>query len=281
MKELIRLYREADSAGNGGGNGSDAGAGAAFAIPDAYKDKPYLKGVDSPDKLFALLDGSQALIGKKHIPDDTSKPEEWEDFFKRVGRPDKPEAYAFDDKDLPADYKRDENFTNTMKAAMHKVGLSAKQAQALVKEFDNTIITMRKTHGEQTAAEKAAQDKAFDEITAKHFNTRKDEVLVNANKLLMEFTPKELQPYLNNLPNEQLTLMAAVLDGIRTKYIKEDGTPPGGVNGSGIGGTLAERTAEAQRLMTTDAYNNPFHPDHEATRKKISDLFAAERGKKV
>ena len=37
----------------------------AFSVPDAYKDRPYLKGVDSVDKVYEMLDCSQILFGQR------------------------------------------------------------------------------------------------------------------------------------------------------------------------------------------------------------------------
>ena len=55
-----------------------AGTAPAFSIPDAYKDRPYLKGVDSVDKVYEMLDGSQKLLGQRPagIPAPDAKPEE-------------------------------------------------------------------------------------------------------------------------------------------------------------------------------------------------------------
>jgi hypothetical protein len=66
---------------------------------------------------------------------------------------------------------------------------------------------------------------------------------------------------LNGLPTEARRLMAVSLDGIATKYIKEDTvTPPSAEGNGGTGNetrTEAELQQEMQKLMSDPAYFNP------------------------
>lgn len=64
-----------------------------FAIPEAYKDKPWASKVKSHDDLWKQLENTQSLIGKKAIAPDfkTATPQEIEDYYSQMRPADKAE----------------------------------------------------------------------------------------------------------------------------------------------------------------------------------------------
>ena len=106
-----------------------AGTPPAFSIPDAYKDRPYLKGVDSVDKVYEMLDGSQKLLGQRPagIPGPDAKPEEIEKFYSAT-RPKTAAEYQFE---IDPSIKADEKVIGKMKDLMFKHGLTPAQAKGM------------------------------------------------------------------------------------------------------------------------------------------------------
>jgi hypothetical protein len=77
------------------------------------------------------------VLGKSvSIPDDKADANEWQQFFSRIGRPDKPEGYEIKPPDIPsADKTVLNNFATNLSQQMHKLGLSKKQATEFYKWY--------------------------------------------------------------------------------------------------------------------------------------------------
>lgn len=119
--------------------GAEGGSpGAATADPFAGLDtgtrewigKKGYKGVEDVAK--AALN-AETLIGRSVVvPGDDAKPEDFDKFYGRIGRPEKPDGYEFKlPEGLPEDFTYSEDFASAAKAKFHEVGLSSKQAAAL------------------------------------------------------------------------------------------------------------------------------------------------------
>lgn len=243
-------------------------AAVTFAIPDAYKDKSYLKGVDSQDKLFAMLDGAQNLIGKRPagIPAQDASQEEWDKFYEAAGRPKEAKEYVFDGAD-----KADPKFLPKVQAAMHKAGLNSSQAKVVYTEVNNALMEMAKEQGINAQQ----QDTDFEALAAKTFGADRDKVLSTSKALLEKFVPADMKGELGKLSNENLIIMAGVLNNLSKTYIKEDGAPGSGPTTTGM--TPADISNKARALMLDPAYSDPFKPNHAAVKKQVDDLYALLR----
>jgi hypothetical protein len=257
-----------------GGNppaSSPSPAPAGFSIPDEFKDKPYLKGVDSHDKLFKMLDGAQELIGKRPagIPAPDAPQAEWDKFYDAVGRPKTAAEYQFEiDQSVKADVK----VLGKIKEIMHKYGLTPTQAKGLQKDFDAFGAEIAKARGESLQI----QNTNFDKLGAELFGVDRDKVMANGKTLLEQFTPPQLKGEVAKLSNEQLMVLAGVLKGISEKYIKADGAPHAQPAGGSNPDSLR---AEARTLMATPAYSNPMDPNHAATCARINEIYKLASGK--
>jgi len=101
-----------------------------FAVPDAYKEKPWTANVKSSDDLWKQLDNAQALIGKKIVVPDWEKadPKEIDEYVGQL-RPKDASAYKFAD-DMP------EAERTAYGAMLHEVGLPAPLANKLIEKYD-------------------------------------------------------------------------------------------------------------------------------------------------
>lgn len=297
MTMFLRLYREMEPTGGTGGAAGEppvaapaagvstapasvstsmalppAGTGGepkapetpSFVIPEAYKDKPYLKGVDSIDKVYKMLDGAQELIGKRPagIPAADASPEEKAKFYEALGRPKAATEYAFDGAD-----KADPKFLPKLQEAFHKHNLTQEQAKGVFADVSSVLQELAKTNSD--AAVQADAD--FDKLADQQFGTNRDKVLSNAKGLLDKFTSPTMKDHLGKLSNENLIIMADVLNNISSKYIKESSAPGGQPPATGSSPT--ELRAKAQELMQSKEYNDPFHANHDKVVKQVQELY--------
>ncbi|MDD5348417.1 MAG: hypothetical protein PHT59_07380 [Candidatus Omnitrophica bacterium] len=87
-----------------------------------------------PQSLAKSYLESQKMLGKKGVivPDEKASEEDWANFHKALGRPDKPEDYGFKKPDkLPEGMTFNEERTKAFAAAAHKLGLPKKAAEGL------------------------------------------------------------------------------------------------------------------------------------------------------
>lgn len=243
-----------------------AKAAGAFVIPDAFKDKPYLKGVDSAEKLFKMLDGAQELIGKKGParPADGAPQAEWDAYYEAQGRPKTAAEYVFE----PVEgLVYDDKLTQGVKELMHKNGVTAAQAKELQKGFDGLVAQIVKEKG----IEIQKQNVDFDKLGTETFGADRDKVLATSKSLIDKFTSPNMKAHVAALPNESLVVLADVLNNVNKIYIKQDGAPGGGPTANGL--TPADVSAKGRELMASEAYNNPWHKDHAMVVKQVRDLY--------
>lgn len=293
MNKFFRVLRDPDVTPPAGGGtplasasgtiilppaGTPPATPPAFVVPDAYKDRPYVKGIDSPDKLWVMLDGAQDLIGKRPagIPAPDAAQAEWDKFYEATGRPKTAAEYKFDygknadgtDKGAP-----DVKWEASIKDMMYKHGLTSKQAVSLQKDFDGIVANVLKEKNIQVAQENAD----FTKISTEMFGAERDNVLANGKALLTEHVKDpRLVAAMAKLPNDALMVLAATMKSFSDKYIKSPGAPgtPPGAPGTGAGGGgKAEMMAEARRLMTTPEYSNSMHPDNTKVLQRVNQLY--------
>lgn len=256
-------------AGQGGsGSGSQAAGTPDFrsSIPEAYREKTYLRDVKSADDVFKMLDNAQTLIGKqgKGIPAADAPKEAWDSFFKELGRPDSPDKYEFERAEGTA---ADPEADKAIKAMMHAVGLTGKQAKELTKNYEAFF-----SQAMQKAQE--AADVEFNQFTAEVFGDKADEALRHSQALLDKLTPQAAKKYLPQLGNKALVVLAAVMQEVNRKYVGEDPTRLNNAGGAGGGGADNIDTLRAERvkLMASPEFKDSFHKGHSEAVAKVNAI---------
>ena len=234
------------------------------SIPEEYKEKAYLKDVGSIDDLYKQFDNAQQLIGKKAFapPGENATPEELNDFYKSIGRPETADLYEFDDSMLPEGQERDPEIASKVKAILHEAGLSSAQAKLIQGKYDTLIQEMNAPMSQE------AMENEFDELANKHFGSDADKVFDNAQKLINAHIKPELKEQFKNMGNADMMVVASILDSVSKKHISEDRATEigGGVGNSGL-------REKAQALIASDAYSNAFHKDHDRVTAEVKQLY--------
>lgn len=258
----------------GGAQGAQGAPGAqgaapefAALIPAEFKDKPWVKDVKDVKGLFARTDGLLTEMGKRPagIPQDNASEAEWAVWNKAWGVPEKPEEYKL--AEGTAEAPVDPKFQTGIKSVFHKASVSARQAKILEEGYNALNAQLAKEKG--VAAE--TQDADFTKLAAETFGNRKDDALKGANLLIAKYAPPSMKPHVDKLSNENLIVLAGVIDGIRKEFISEDRLPTGG--GVPAGMTAEQKQARGRELMGSKAYTDPFHPDHEKTKMEVQRLY--------
>lgn len=251
-------------------NLNDLPAGGSFALPDAYKDKPYLKGVDSMDKVYAMLDGAQVLIGKKgpSVPAVDAPQADKDAYYEALGRPKTAAEYKFDGMD-----KADLKFLPRVQGAFHKHGLTADQAKGVWADV-NVALT-------EHMAEKGIVDQQanvdFTKLATDTFGVDRDKVLARGKELIEANISPAMKPAVSKLDNNSLVVLADVLRNLDKKYIKQDGAPGGAPAASSS--TPDDIRAQARLLMEKQKGMSSMSEEFNALQKQINSLYDQLRKK--
>jgi len=239
-------------------------AAGAFVIPDAFKDKPYLKGIDSMDKLYAMLDGAQDLIGKKGpaIPKADAPQAEKDAYYESIGRPKTPGEYKFDGQD-----KADPKFLPRLQNAFHKNGLPQEQAANLWKDVQVELQEWMK----ETGLQEKQFNVDFDKLATESFGAERDKVLARGKELITANISPAMRPAIEKLDNNALVVLADVLRNLDKKYIKPDSAP--NAQPTLNGGTPDELRAKAKGLMEQQGKLSPMSQEFTNLQTQIDAIY--------
>lgn len=247
----------------------DAGGSVDLAtiIPADFKDKDYLKDIKDIPSLFKKLDGAQQLIGKRPagIPQDNAPEAEWQAFNKAFGVPEKPDAYEVV---VPEKGAMPKEMVEGVKGIFHKAGLNPRQAKA-VSEGWNALMQQQ---AEAAGTQAAQADIDFEKMATETFGERKTEALAQSREIISKYLPANMKGAFNSLPNEQLVILASVVDGIRKDYMSEDNIP--GAKGGKPTGSFQDQREEARKLMASPEFLDPFHPNHESVKARVNAIYS-------
>lgn len=240
-------------------------------IPEDYKEKPYMKDIDSMDKLFEQFDNTQKLIGKRSIPGADSPQEEWDQFFNKLGRPEDPDKYEFDTVELPDELKRTDDQVGLMKKIFHEAGLTPQQANTILKKTDEATIEYYNNNKEAFENQLKQRDQEFEEKATKLFGERKETALATAETMLKKYVPQGFEAEVQGLDNKTMLVLSAVLNNIHQSGRTEDDLDKGGE--APMAKTADSMREDAKRLMMSEEWKDEFHPNHDSTKAKVRELY--------
>lgn len=116
----------------------------------------------------AFAEGHEALLSKLgtsvNIPNETSTPEQWNEFYTKLGRPESADKYAFEDS-LPEGLEIDEKLDADYRALAFEIGLTSSQAQKLRAFYNGAVETAYNANQKDVQTRLAeATEKAITEI---------------------------------------------------------------------------------------------------------------------
>ena len=119
-------------------------------IPENFKEEKSLENFNNMEDFVKSYLHAQKLVGsdKIPVPNKHATDEDWNEVFKKLGAPSNPEDYKYDLKDQEMDTEQLQQFNQTA----HRLGLLPKQAEGLIK-FYNEMNTNMAASQEDAAAQ--------------------------------------------------------------------------------------------------------------------------------
>lgn len=172
-------------------------------LPEDMREAPSLKNFKSVEGMAKSLLSAQRMVGadKVALLTDASSDEDRNEFFRKVGRPDKPEGYEFkklDESKMPKGLATNREFESAFANKAFELGLSKEQANKL-RDWHNDIVLSSYKDADTLMDEQ--YDKAMSELQKEWGNASQANIDL-ANKVVVKFDPenKLIEQGLGNNP---------------------------------------------------------------------------------
>ena len=158
-------------------------------IPASFKEEKSLENFNNMEDLLKSYLHAQKMVGadKIPVPNKFATDEDWKEVFSRLGAPKSPEDYKYS-------FKADEvdpNQLKTFNETAHRLGLLPKQAEALVKYYND----LNKGQSEQLETQAAEAQQKTEADLKKEFGPQFTKRLDQAKRLAVGTLGEE---FLNN-----------------------------------------------------------------------------------
>ena len=235
-------------------------------LPESIRNEKCLDSIKTVGALAQSYVHAQKSIGanKVAIPGENATPEELDEFYKALGRPDKAEDYASDKIELPEGVTLDPDEVKKFRDFAFKNGISQKVFEAALK-FDIERVQS------QIAAENARANAEYEETLGKlqsEFGDRAETVVAQCNKAMATFGLTDVlrdHGLLNNYT--VIKALAGIGERISESRLKGDGA-------------AAATNDPRSRLdeikgNPDDPFYKKDHPAHNARVAEVNNLLAA------
>ena len=158
-------------------------------IPESFREEKSLNNFNNMEDFVKSYLHAQKLVGadKIPVPNKHSTDEDWNEVFKRLGAPDTPDGYKYNFKDQEIDENSIKEFNQTA----HRLGLLPRQAEALIKFYNEMNVNQAQSLEEQAAQAQMNTEMQLKKEFGPQYNKRLDQ----AKKLAINSFGEE---FLNN-----------------------------------------------------------------------------------
>ena len=236
------------------------------ALPENIRNEKCLDNIKTFGTLVQSYVHSQKAMGAKRlaVPGETSTPEEWNDFYKALGRPDAEGDYKHDSVELPEGITLDDEAVAEFRKFAFEHGMNQKTFEAAL-AFD-----AKRSHAAfQKALE--AHNAEYSETLGKlkqEYGSNFDTVVAQCNKAMETFGLTEVMREKGLLNNYTvIKALANIGEKMSESKLKGDSGTPSGMD-------PASRLSEI-RNNPDDPYYKKEHPAHKARVEEVNGLLAA------
>jgi hypothetical protein len=246
---------------------NEAEANWKDALPEEVREDPSMEAIQTVDNLAKSYVNAQKMIGtdKIMVPNKYAEENEWNDVFKKLGLPEKPDDY---DINFTETEDFDKDFFSNFKNAAHGAGILPKQAQKLFDWYTETntqLINDYQTQREVT--EKQATDNLKSE-----WGSAYDSKLKAAQAAVNHYGDDGLTSFLDEtgLGNNPNLIKAFAKMG---ESLSEDSFTDGNSNKFGI--TPQDAQAQINSIMADSKhpYHDKYNPSHTNAVSEVQRLF--------
>lgn len=250
------------------------------SVPADFAEKPWVSELAKQENpmasMFKELENAHLLVGKKSeglkVPAADAPVEEWQNFHKALGVPEKPDDYAYEAPKPPAGleqyYKTDDNLLKTMRDAAHKAGVTPQGWKQIAGAFDSFYEQSLK----EAVSQADGQIKAVQDTFAKHYGEKSPQVLASLDKASSS-APDWAKPVLDALQPATKAAIASLLHNFSTKYVSEDTLDvKGGASPTAM--TQAEYGDRYEKLFAKvrETSKNPQSSEHLRAKQELANL---------
>lgn len=234
--------------------------------PDLVGD-PSLKALNNVGDLVKSYVNAQKLIGKDKVilPTEKSSEVEWNQFWDKMGRPEKADDYKFD---LGEQKSFDDSFMGKFAELAHKHNILPNQAQALLKELNEFELSQDQNFQSEieTKVNEAKQELQRDWGDAYQSNVQK------AVDVVKEFGGEDMLEHFKQTGYGSDPKFLNFLVKIAQTQMGEDTIDPGrDTRQTGLGyDEVQRRINESYR---DPAYLDKGHPDHKRKVEEVQRYF--------
>lgn len=240
-------------------------------LPEDVRGDASLRDIADIGTLGKSYVNAQKLIGADKIlkPQANWGDKEWDGFWKNIGRPENPDGYSFkvEPEKLPKEISLDDNRLKEVKAHLHKLGLTDKQASGALQYYLDSLV--RQTTDVTSARENAMQQ-AMTELKTK-FGPNYETKVSLAQAVVKKYGSPELQSKIQEIGNDPhfIQLFASIGEAMM-----ED-TARGGGNGL-IVTDAASSLSEINQLKGDSEFQKALgdrtHPGHKTAVERWTTL---------
>ena len=235
-------------------------------IPEDYREEKSLQNFNTMDDFVKSYLSAQRLIGanKIAIPNKLSTEEDWQEVFKKLGAPEKPEDYKYNFTDQQFNEDQLKSFNQTA----HKLGLLPKQAESLIK-FYNEMNETSENAKTQVAKNKQMETEV---LLQKEFGVNYGKRIEQAKKLASEVFPAEI---LNETVLKDGSRLGDNPDVIKAFSMLADKLSEDEIiKGDGVGYMTASEIEKEISELTEEGspYWNKTHPNHTKAVEQVLKL---------
>ena len=235
------------------------------SLPEEMRsEKSFEKFKGVPDLAKSYVEIQKTMGNAIHMPKPDSKPEEWDTFYSKMGRPESPDKYELK---LPESGTVDEGLVKEFRTAAHQSGLQPRQAQGLLDWFN-------KTQGDRMTAYTKTMEDGVGKLKGE-WGGKFDEKISVASRAVKELGGDELISLLEEtgLGNHPTLVKFFAKLGESTM---EDKIIVGDTSSDG------QETKDAIQMKIAEIMNNPKHPyndaraphaDREAAIREVGNLY--------
>ena len=239
-------------------------------LPEELKAEKSLESFKDIGGLAKSYVEAQKMIGGSvRLPKDDAKPEEWESFYRKLGKPEKPEEYGITKPaDIPPGVTWNDDLTKWFVSSAHAAGLNKSQVQKIINGWNE----MESSKAHAMTKEIGAQIAKLQESWGDQFQGRVELGLRGVEKLLPGEDGKKFKELMDStgLGNHPLILKYAYAVG---NMLKEDGY----ILGDGSGGAMSKDNIQAKIDAINSDPKHPYwdetNPGHKSAVEEMSKLF--------
>lgn len=237
-----------------------------------FKDLPAIKDYADVNALVKSHVNLQQKLGSNPLkmPKEDAKPEEWNEFYKSLGRPDTIEGYELPEAKLPAGLPEDKEFKTAFMQHFHDEGLTKKQANGLYNKYmAHSAKSFEAYQSKKVLDRQAATQKLQGEWKDKYDNN-----MVQAQAVIRTFGSPELVQWLEETGNGDEPSFAKLFYNISTTLFEDKaaGAGPGQMGEIKGEAAVAEKNTLIKDPEFMKAWNDTNHPNHKAAVLKWQDV---------